>query len=301
MAKVTYLIAHTPRVGSNWLCEVLANTGLAGIGHVNRAGLFIGYGEGIKNDYPDNLNRYFADGTTPNGVCGMKSDWHYMDGLARHLGDDAVIELLERYTHFIWLKRDDVVAQAVSLWIAAWSGVYTSKNAGLPGKKDPTQVPYDAAQIIKRHFRIDDENRRWGNWFNQMGIRPLELSYEYMHMTMEGTIIDVFTHLGVGRPENIATEFSLRLQENPLKQQFIDRFKEERGIDEPPEKQIEVEFTDEEVHQFHAIASQAHPGDNYDEWTMTQLRTELSARNLEVKSRKKSVLVDALRDANGDT
>lgn len=235
--SICYLIAHTPRTGSNWLCEVLANTGQAGIGHVNRAGLFVGYGDHLSKPdvWPGKVDEYFAGSTTSNGVCGMKSDWDYLDRLADHFPDGAFETLMARYTHHILLTRSDVVAQAVSLWIAAWSGVYTSVNAHQPHKKDPLQAPYSFKDIVKRIDRIKMETRRWRTWYAQQGITALELVYEDMAAPgeMVKTAQRIFEFLGLKPPAQIETALTLRPQTNPLKASYAARFRQEWGEQEP--------------------------------------------------------------------
>jgi LPS sulfotransferase NodH len=230
--RVSYLIAHTPRTGSNWLCEVLAATGKLGIGHVNRAGLFVGYGPALKKAgvWPDKVFEYFRDSTTPNGVCGMKSDWDYLDTLAEYFPPGALDEILEGYTHHIFLRRADTVAQAVSLWIAAWSGVYTSVNAGKPHKKNPLDVPYKYHEIDKRVKRIKREEMRWLRWYAAQDISPHIVYYEEMAKPggMEQVVRGIFDYLGVQAPDTINTQLNLHLQTNPLKASYVARFLAER-------------------------------------------------------------------------
>lgn len=220
----TYLIAHTPRTGSNWLCEVLAATGQAGIGHVNRAGLFIGYGPAIADQYPENIERYFSDSTTPNGVCGTKSDWSYLhDHIERYLPAGALDAIMGRFTHFILLQRRDFFAQAVSLYIASQSGVYTSVSRNQPDKGDPTKITFDGDAITKNVTRVLTENLEWRAYFRRRNIQPLELFYEDMAADMPGTIQQVFEFLGVPPPDYIPAEVTLKRQVNPLKEQFIEK------------------------------------------------------------------------------
>lgn len=229
-----YLIAHTPRTGSNWLCEVLATTGQVGIGHVNRAGLFVGYGEGLAKPghYPTKVNEYFCDSKTANGITGMKTGWDYLDLLDKHFVDGAVDEILGRYTDYIHLQRKDMVAQSVSWWVAAWSGVFTSVNAGKPDKKNPADTPYDYDQILRRYKSIEADNTRWRNHFKDRGIKPLVVYYETMQRPggMSATVKRIFKHLGLAKPANIITEVTLERQPMPLKQVFIERFKGEAGV-----------------------------------------------------------------------
>lgn len=222
----TYLIAHTQRTGSNWLCDVLAQTRRAGVNDVNRCGLFIGYGEGLAAPgvYPERLDQYFTDSATPNGVIGMKSDWDYLDTLDRHIGAGTAEAVLARFTHFIYLRRRDVLAQAISWYIAGYSGVFTSENLGKPGKKNPLDVLYDRDAIKCRLERIFIANARWKDYFKARDITPLKISYEDLRVDMAGNVGRVLNFLGVSR-EDVRIKYSLQQQINPLKAEFARRYR----------------------------------------------------------------------------
>jgi LPS sulfotransferase NodH len=76
--KFTYRIWHTPRVGSNLLCQLLEDTLLAGKPgeHVTLHGqssLSERYGTKI---YKDLINKVWDLGTGSNGVFGVKLSHH---------------------------------------------------------------------------------------------------------------------------------------------------------------------------------------------------------------------------------
>ena len=226
--NITYLIAHTPRTGSNWLCEVLFHAGNAGNVDPNRAGLFVGYGPGLAKPgvYPDKIDEYFTDSTTANGVCGMKSDWGYLDMLDSHFPAGALDAILKRYTHFIYLYREDVVAQAVSWYIAAKSGVFTSVNRNAPGKGDPLAVAYDRAEIAQRIERITDADNRWRTYFEAHAIDALWINTEAMVAKggMTKAVRAIYKHLGIAAPRVFKTQHTLQKMDNPLKAEFVERY-----------------------------------------------------------------------------
>lgn len=222
----TYLIAHTQRTGSNWLCDVLAHTGVAGINDVNRCGLFVGYGEGLaaQGVYPEKVDEYFHDSTTPNGVCGMKSDWDYLDVLGQYFPVDAVDNILRRFTHFIYLHRQNKLAQSVSWYIAAQSGVFTSTNRGKPDKGDPLAVSYDCLEIDMRLARIEAASKRWMFWFSRNEIDPLFVTYEEMEADMSEAVQRILHFLDVDAVD-VPIQYTLQKQVNSLKAEFIARYK----------------------------------------------------------------------------
>jgi LPS sulfotransferase NodH len=132
----SYFVCGTPRSGSSLLLGLLESTGVAGRPQAyfrepdeplwaDRWQVPRSAGGGF--DYPDYVRAALAAGRTGNGVFGAKLMWGTLDELVVKLGrvfpdlagDDA--GLLERAfgrTGFVFLRRADVVAQAVS-WLRA--------------------------------------------------------------------------------------------------------------------------------------------------------------------------------------
>ena len=75
--------------------------------------------------FSDYVRHVHDAGTTPNGVFASKLMWAYLDELLTRLGElgdpASHRSLIERYfpePRFVWIRREDVAAQAVS-WAKA--------------------------------------------------------------------------------------------------------------------------------------------------------------------------------------
>src|SRR5437870_4346527 len=97
--RLAYVMCATPRSGSNWLCELLRATGVAG-----RPDEYLWYG-----DY--SLQRILDEGTGEDGVFGCKLMWDQIDGAQ---------ELLNALpgVRYLWLRRTDKVRQGISYYRA---------------------------------------------------------------------------------------------------------------------------------------------------------------------------------------
>ena len=123
--SVSYLVCATPRSGSNLLCGLLKRTGVAGrpeeyFGRGHEPCWAGRWGASGRVEY---VHGAIREGTGANGVFGAKVLWPHMPNLLAKLeavhGREDVAEraLLERTfpgLRFVWIRREDVVAQAVS-------------------------------------------------------------------------------------------------------------------------------------------------------------------------------------------
>ncbi|SNQ48166.1 LPS sulfotransferase NodH (fragment) [Frankia canadensis] len=132
----SYFVCATPRTGSSLLLGLLDSTGICG----HPQAYFRSPDESLWADrwqlartdesgfrYADYVRAARAAGSTPNGVFGAKLMWgtvgevvDKMRTIHRDLADDD-LGLLNRVfgrTGFVYLKRHDVLAQAVS-WLRA--------------------------------------------------------------------------------------------------------------------------------------------------------------------------------------
>lgn len=228
----TYLIAHTPRTGSNFLCELLSKTGEAGIVSLDNCGLFIGSGPDLKQVYPRRMDEFFRRQTTPNGVCGMKSGWGYLDHLDEHIHPGVGEEVLSRFTHFIHLKRDDVYAQCVSAYVATVTAQFSSR-AKHPPKVKLEDVSYDFDALYDRYQRFTKAQARWDDWFDTHKVPVYDLTYETLVKRTVTEVRQIFDFLGMKSPKRISTDTEHQKQTLYLKDEYAQRFKSdliERGL-----------------------------------------------------------------------
>lgn len=206
------IICATQRCGSTLLCKELEATGVLGKPkefYLKAASLL------SKEDADEFLNRMLAKGSTANRVFAVKvmqDQWPLMSSahqlvaarsaqfyskfFHRKRADFALNEFQLFYKNAAWvyLQRQDIVAQAVSREMAVQTNIChvvkegTSK-AGLGAKfghclEDSqiahynAQASYDFERILTHVRAIKREEFLWMQFFSSYNIKPLALSYE---------------------------------------------------------------------------------------------------------------------------
>ena len=186
-----YMICATPRSGSTLFCQYLASTGVAGVpaSYFRKENLHE-YAELWKilrpdgsYDFADYLEATRKVGSTRNGVLALRIMWsslkEVMAYLARLYPDlaDNEVTLLERAfgrLKFIYLRREDVVAQAISLYRASQTGYWHIDEGQAP--EQPPAFDFDAINSLVDELHRD--NLDWQSWFGRVSIRPMPVIYE---------------------------------------------------------------------------------------------------------------------------
>lgn len=231
---VSYLVCGTPRSGTSLLCGLLAGTGLAG-----RPEEYFWRDDepswsrrwGVEG-FADYLRAAIAQGTTPNGVFGAKVMFGYLPDLLGKLaalpGNQGPAErvLLERAfpnLRFVWVWREDVVAQAVSWSKAIQTGVWyqqdTRRTANTPPRFDFQQVHGLARQVIA-------DRVGWRRWFAAQRVQPFGVGYEELAADMVGTTRGVLGFLGIVPPQDVQIVARTASQADALNQQWTARYRE---------------------------------------------------------------------------
>jgi LPS sulfotransferase NodH len=183
MPSSSYFICATPRSGSWLLCGLLASTGLAGRPHewflepVEEANA-TAWG---ASDFADYVRLVKTAGTTPNGVFGVKLMWACFESVLTRLqafGDAADGRALVARNfpspRFIWIRRQDADAQAVSWTKAIQTGYWHQWD-----EHDPTAVAvYEREQVNALRRTAAEHDEAWRDWFAANDIEPLIVIYE---------------------------------------------------------------------------------------------------------------------------
>ena len=235
-----YLVCATPRSGSTLLCEALKATGVAGRpeeyfesvvatgrpprpeayldGLDDREALALLGGaaapvappysslEGVGS-YAEHMERVREWGTTPNGVFGAKLMWDHLGRLHRRAGDPLQ---LFGDPAFVWVRRRDVVRQAVSLWRAMQTQAWRD-DSGASGVHEPQ---YSFAALRHLVGRLIEHDRCWGELL--AGRPVLELAYEEVTADLPGAVRRTLDHLGVAPPEQELELPAMRRQADEL-------------------------------------------------------------------------------------
>ncbi|MDQ1536857.1 MAG: trehalose 2-sulfotransferase [Actinomycetota bacterium] len=205
-----YLLCGTPRTGSTLLCGALTATGIAARpesyfreqDELQWAARLRVRAEGNHVlDYDELASAARRAGTTPNGVFGARVMWGTLEVMLTRLrqawstanrDDLAILEQAFGPLRFIYLRRQDVVAQAVSWARAEQTGYW---QEGDQHTKTPPR--YDHARVDDLVHTIGVHNDAWRTWFAANDIHPHEISYELLITDVPGTVQSALAFLGL--------------------------------------------------------------------------------------------------------
>ena len=208
---LSYLLCGTPRTGSTLLCGLLASTGVAGRPQsyfrqpdeqacARRLGVPVA-GDG-SFDYPSFVRAARTAGSTPNGVFAARVMWGTMhrivDGLAPAGGRRNLDVLVDAFgpLRLVYLRRDDVVGQAVSWARAEQTGYWQDGDRSLAQPRFDLDQTADLVRTIREH------NAGWSSWFAEQGVEPHSVTYEDVIGNPRQAVRRILDHLGVELPRN---------------------------------------------------------------------------------------------------
>ena len=240
----SYLICTTPRTGSTLLCGLMASTKVAGLpesyfripdeqswaARWDIARSFDGIFE-----YSDFVRAALAAGRTDNGVFAARIMWGTMDYLVDRLGsvypapargDLGLLNQAFGHTSFVYLHRDDVLAQAVSWHRAEQTNVWHQTDQ--EESKQPEQEPrFDFDQIRKLVQMVEEHNAAWREWFASVGIQPHIVRYEDLDADPVGIACEVLDFLGLKLPPGHQIKTRHRRLADALNAEWIGRYRAE--------------------------------------------------------------------------
>jgi LPS sulfotransferase NodH len=216
VAPRPFIVAATPRTGSNLLCEGLEATGIAGRPAEVFAPDFRPFycrHWSISEDvsFPEYLAMARRHGMTPNGVYGLKIQKMHVAHLGREAGlvgeyfegeNDDVLELLVPNARYINIVRRDRRAQAISYYRALLSNEWVRR----PSEEEQRRVfqlppqhsgplPFDARAIRDLERQLAQQQASWQRYFTKRDITPLVFEYEKIAGDYRGTIADALAFL----------------------------------------------------------------------------------------------------------
>ena len=224
------------------LCGLLASSGVAGrpASYFNRRGLHQ-YAEHWRIARPRDgrideayVRAALTAGTTSNGVFGGRIMAETLPELIADLVDadpgartDAeVLGACFGRLEFVHLRRQDVVAQAVSWAKALQTHFWHPGEAMEPGGRDPH---YDDELIGRLVGTIEQFEAGWTSWFADHSIVPCEVSYEELAADPLSTAHKVLDHLGLRVPPDQHLVVGHRRQADRVNADWTARFTAQTG------------------------------------------------------------------------
>ena len=194
--------------------------------------------EGIDG-YAQHLERTFARGTTANGVFGAKLMFNQLPELQAltaelpQYGGLEVGELLRRLFAdplYVWVRREDTVRQAVSMWRAIQTRSWSKEEAA--HRPDP-QYSYAGIDHLVRRFAAEDEG--WYRYFTAHRIEPVLVFYERdLEREPEATVLRVLDGIGVAAPGDWDVPVALGRQADELSEQWVHAYHRDRAEHDEP-------------------------------------------------------------------
>lgn len=213
------IVAFVPRSGSNYLCDMLRRTGLAGPLEYYYPFEFSKRQEYWHNSDGDQIDKLIIDDqhkwfdyVVERGA--VKVTWQSYQIMLHEAGS-----LFDRVdAKYIYLRRHDKLRQAISWVRAMQSGRWTSLN------EPHSSCVYNHKIIQRKLMDIIDQEARWNKLFER--VPHLQLFYEDINYD---TVIRVEELLGIKRtndywdtPKNIMTQYEILRDDETEK--WVDMF-----------------------------------------------------------------------------
>jgi trehalose 2-sulfotransferase len=170
-------------------------------------------------------------GTTPNGVWGGKLMWNQTPllleraaGLPNRSGEGlkaAIRDVIGSEPVLIHVYRPDVVAQAVSFWLAVQTRVWQ----GSPDPIRDSRAEYHPRAIahIVKILRAQEEG--WRRWFDEEEIAPIEVSYPTLCCELSQVVDNILEALGL--EPRLELEPALKRQADQRSEEWVARYWED--------------------------------------------------------------------------
>lgn len=218
--KICYLIAASPRSGSQLLGGLLTATGLAGFPDEHFNPWHMGDTDGSFPDKllygPERVQHMIEKHTSPNGVFGTKA--HFLQ-VTNFVGLHRLESLYPVPLRYISLTRRDVERQGISLARASQTGSF---NSDMPATREPA---YNYHQIWQCLREVRVQAKGWETYFHSREIEPHRVVYEDLVENPETVLRGVLEFIGVAVPDEFRVpEIRLKKQADSLNDIWLEKF-----------------------------------------------------------------------------
>jgi LPS sulfotransferase NodH len=212
-----YCIASTPRSGSTLLSLMLLNTHLAGNPKEYLNPLLMAAWYRINNK-PIQLNEYIKQiesrRTTENGVFGIKIHWRHLEKLAQRIDSIQINSFMNNFDKFIFIRRKDKIAQAISYYVADKTGVFHSDQEVWLKEFDIAHPTFNGFQILRHLSDIVREEASWEEFFKNSSKAVYEIYYEDLIDCYQEKTKDILNFLEIF-PEDIPPIPTKKMTKDP--------------------------------------------------------------------------------------
>ena len=224
--RKSYIVASSYRSGSQYLCWRLWQTGLLGAPSevLNPTSELRVLMSRFKASSPaDYIAKLLARRTSRNGVFGMKAHFHHFEAFQKEY--PPLLEVLAP-TSYIYISRQDRIAQAVSMAKALQTDAWTSRM-----EEGPKPVLfYDREMIAHCLVDIEQQDATWRRWFETHKITPFQVTYDELTADAARVVRSFVEYLGVQNDERDEVDIPpARKQADETNQEWIERFEREEN------------------------------------------------------------------------
>lgn len=181
----TLVLAMSPRVGSTALASALTSTG--------QFGAVKEYFNPRHQDLPDAPDPFtrWRDVRLQTGeaIPTFKSCWLDYAPLVANGFDRVYL----RDASFIYLDRQDQVAQAISIYRAKQTNQWHLQS----GEGQQALSEWDVEAIIYEYELLTKEKKSWIDYFARRGISPLCIDYDEIHKDLPGVVKSIGEYCGI--------------------------------------------------------------------------------------------------------
>jgi LPS sulfotransferase NodH len=239
--NLAYVVCTMTRTGSSLLCDALSRTGRAGkpaeYFDIHKGNQDFWRRELNIEDDSEYLDKVLTAGTTPNGMFGLKLMWHQLPAMMKAFdapvaGIDIDKVLASRFAtrKYIWLRRRNKVAQAISNYRAINSSIWRV-GPKLPKKKNRApELAFDLEAIEHQVRLVEHFERQWQTWFQLSKQQALVLVYEDFSQRYEQTIRGVCDYLGVDSFASPIPEPRFERQADEASLEWEARYRKLKGL-----------------------------------------------------------------------
>jgi len=224
-AAFRYVVFFVGRSGSTWLADLLSRQRDLGKPREYLNTKLIGrfaaeMNAGTVADYLALLRRKRI---TPNGVFGLKLNTSQLSTL---LGELPFAEAFPEHVWF-YLRRRNLVAQAISSYKAMVSGLYQLRRTDLPAERHRLEsahalISYDADAIARHVASIVEMEKLGESLMAQFAILPTRLIYEDILTARPADVVGMVRRHVLGVGSSVDAE---------VKPSNIEKFGDSRNLD----------------------------------------------------------------------
>jgi trehalose 2-sulfotransferase len=248
--RASYLICATPRSGTTLLCDLLTETGKAGVPHsyyrrqdipwrAERWGVLQGQpGDPVEFDSAY-LKAVLRVGTGATEVFGLRLMWstvvEFCERLSRlfpgELETAALLEKAFGLLVYVHVFREDKVAQAISLLRAEQSGLWHLAADGTERQRSgpPALTGYDDARLAELVDELEHDDAAWSAFFAEAAISPVRVRYEDLAVRPDGEVQKILEALGCSSTLTTLVVPRTAKMADHISQEWRERFRQERA------------------------------------------------------------------------